>query len=105
MLQIQKENQAAENRYEKRKEMFDVNTGSDKTNSPTPGAENIPEGVTEKSYKLNNQIITERTVKQNGKVNTYLKSVSKTGIYYFKNGKPITKQMWIQETLEKTDNG
>ena len=105
MLQIQKENQAAENRYEKRKEIFDVNTGSDKTNSPTPGAENIPEGVTEKSYKLNNQIITERTVKQNGKVNTYLKSVSKTGIYYFKNGKPITKQMWIQETLEKSDNG
>lgn len=101
LFQIQKENKASEERYESRKEMFDVYTGANKTNTPTPGSENIPEGVTEKSYKLNNQIITERTVKQDGKVNTYLKSVSKTGIYYFKNGKPITKQMWIQETLEK----
>lgn len=105
LFQIQKQNEAAENRYQTRKELFDVNTGKNNTNTPTPGTENIPEGVTEKSYKLNNQIITERTVKQNGKVNTYLKSVSKTGIYYFKNGKPITKQMWIQETLEKTENG
>lgn len=101
LFQIEKENKASEERYESRKEMFDVYSGANKTNTPTPGSENIPEGVTEKSYKLNNQMITERTVKQNGKVNTYLKSVSKTGIYYFKNGKPITKQMWIQETLEK----
>jgi uncharacterized C2H2 Zn-finger protein len=49
-------------------------------------------------------MITERTVKRDNKVDKYLKSVSKTGIYYFKNGKPITKQMWIQETLENESN-
>jgi hypothetical protein len=103
LLQVKKENEAAEDRYQVRKELFNVNNGSTPTDRPTPGSENIPDGVTEKSYKLNNQIITERTVKENGKVNVYLKSVSKTGIYYFKNGKPITKQMWIQETLETAE--
>jgi hypothetical protein len=103
LLQVKKENGAAENRYQTRKELFNVNDGSSPTTKPTPGSENMPEGVTEKSYKLNNQIITERTVNTDGKVNVYLKSVSKTGIYYFKNGKPITKQTWIQETLEKSE--
>ncbi len=103
MLQVKKENKAAEDRYQTRKELFNVNNGATPTDRPTPGSENIPDGVTEKSYKLNNQIITERTVKENGKVNVYLKSVSKTSIYYFKNGKPITKQMWIQETLETAE--
>lgn len=103
MMQIKKENKAAEERYDKRKELFNVNTGQNNTERPTPGSENVPEGVTEKSYKLNSQMITERTVKTNGKVNVYMKSVSKTGIYYFKNGRPITKQTWIQETLETAE--
>ncbi len=103
MMQIKKENKAAGERYDKRKELFNVNTGQNNTERPTPGSENVPEGVTEKSYKLNSQMITERTVKTNGKVNVYMKSVSKTGIYYFKNGRPITKQTWIQETLETAE--
>lgn len=103
MLQIKKQNKAAGERYDKRKELFNVNTGQNNTERPTPGSENVPEGVSEKSYKLNSQMITERTVKTNGKVNVYLKSVSKTGIYYFKNGRPITKQTWIQETLETSE--
>ena len=104
MMAIDKEAKAAEDRYQTRKELFDVNTGQQQTEKAAPGTEDLPEGVSETSYELNNKMITERTVKRDNKVDKYLKSVSKTGIYYFKNGKPITKQMWIQETLENESN-
>jgi hypothetical protein len=104
IMAIDKEAKAAEDRYQTRKELFDVNTGQQQTEKASPGTEDLPEGVSETSYEVNNKMITERTVKRDNKVDKYLKSVSKTGIYYFKNGKPITKQMWIQETLENESN-
>jgi hypothetical protein len=64
-----------------------------------PGTESLSEGVTEKSYEVGNKNITERTVKIGNKVDVYHKCVSKYGIAYFKNGKSITKERWIQETL------
>jgi epidermal growth factor receptor substrate 15 len=103
-MAIDKEAKAAEARYQTRKALFDVDAGQQQTDKPAPGTEDVPEGVSETSYELNNKMITERTVKRGTKVDKYLKSVSKTGIYYFKNGKPITKQMWIQETLENEQN-
>lgn len=63
------------------------------------GTETLPEGVTENSYKLGEKMVTERTVKIGNKIDKYRKVVSKTGTYYFKNGKSITEGTWKQETL------
>jgi hypothetical protein len=63
------------------------------------GTESLPEGVTENSYKLGEKMVTERTVKIGNKIDKYRKVVSKTGTYYFKNGKSITEGTWKQETL------
>lgn len=64
------------------------------------GTETLPEGVTENSYKLGEKMVTERTVKVGNKIDKYRKVVSKTGTYYFKNGKSITEGTWKQETLK-----
>jgi hypothetical protein len=64
------------------------------------GTETLPEGVTENSFKLGEKMVTERTVKVGNKIDKYRKVVSKTGTYYFKNGKSITEGTWKQETLK-----
>lgn len=102
-LNADKETEAAEARYQRRSEMFALNPGKPKTDNeyqPRAGSENLQEGVTETSFDYGNKKIIERTVKSGNKVDTYRKVVSKTGIYYFKNNKSITEQMWILETLQ-----
>jgi hypothetical protein len=64
------------------------------------GTETLPEGVTENSFKLGEKMVTERTVKVGNKIDKYRKVVSKTGTYYFKNGKSISEGTWKQETLK-----
>jgi hypothetical protein len=39
-------------------------------------------------------------VKRGNKVDTYRKVVSKTGVYYFKNNRSITEEIWTRETLK-----
>jgi hypothetical protein len=64
------------------------------------GTETLPEGVTENSFKLGEKMVTERTVKVGNKIDKFRKVVSKTGTYYFKNGKSISEGTWKQETLK-----
>ncbi len=93
-----KERELAETQkhFEKYNEANNVKTGPKK---PAEGSENLAEGVTENSYKLGNKMITERKVTIGNQVNTYKKVVSKTAIYYFKNGTSITETAWKMETL------
>lgn len=98
--------EARERSYNKRDELFDKYRGSEKDpedyNLP-PGAEDLEEGVQERSYEEGNRMIIERTVKRGNKVDTYRKVISKTGIYYFKNNRSITEFTWKRETLNATD--
>lgn len=99
---IQKEQDSANARFERRNELLEKNKGEQKSEEeylPVSGSESMPEGVTENSYKLGNKMVTERTVKVGNKVDSYRKVVSKTGIYYFKNDHSITEVIWDQETL------
>ena len=99
--------QNAENaRYDKRKDLFDKDSGSPKHVDDfilPEGAEDVPEGVSENSYQLGNKIVMERTVKIGNKVDHYRKVVSKSGTYYFKNDKAITATTWKQETINVGD--
>jgi hypothetical protein len=102
VLALKRSSQADGRRYEARKDAIDQDKGAEKLPDQylvVPGSETLPEGITEKSYELGNKNITERTVKEGNRVDVYRKCVSKYTIAYFKNGKPITKQTWIEETL------
>lgn len=90
----QREIAEAQRHFETRKALNNVKSGPKQTSE-----ENLAEGVTENSYKFGNKMITERTVTVGNKVDTYKKVVSKTAIYYFKNGYSITEATWKKETL------
>lgn len=92
--------------YDTRKELFDLDAGKAKSVDEyrlPPSAENLEEGVQEKSYEEGNKMIIERIVRRGNKVDTYRKVISKTGIYYFKNGSSITETLWKRETLNVTN--
>ena len=67
----------------------------------------FPEGVTQKVYQKKNKYgeITSMTVRRvvviGNKGNDYLYKKSKTGSYYFKNGKSISEITWDLETSGK----
>lgn len=106
ILRIDREQEAKNRSYDKRKELFDRNSGQQKSVDDyqlPPGAENLEEGVQEKSYEEGNKMIIERVVRRGNKVDTYRKVISKTGIYYFKNGSSITETLWKRETLNVTN--
>ncbi|MCC6599904.1 MAG: hypothetical protein IT223_04435, partial [Crocinitomicaceae bacterium] len=107
MSMIEKDIESSEKRYNTRQELMEKNSGREKKDDEykqMPGTENLPEGVSETSYEYGkNKKIIERTVKRGNKIDTYKKVVSKSGIYYFKNNKSITDQMWIQETLQSRE--
>lgn len=92
--------------YDRQKEAHTKDSGSPKDQEdflPKEGTDDLPEGVSEKSYELGNKIVIERTVKDGNKVDVYKKVVSKAGTYYFKNGQSITEQTWKEETLDVRD--
>lgn len=102
----QRANKSSNERYEARKEAFSKKTGEPKSEEeylPVPGTEDLKEGVTENSYKLGNKMVTERIVKVGNKVDKYKKVVSKTAIYYFRNGQSITEVTWREATLSDPD--
>lgn len=91
---------------DKRDELFDKYRGAEKDPKDyilPEGAEDLEEGVQERSYEEGNKMVIERIVKRDNKVDTYRKVISKTGIYYFKNNRSITEITWKRETLEVTD--
>lgn len=102
----QREGKASNERYEARKEAFEKNAGEPRKEEEykvVPGTETLKQGVTENSYKLGNKMVTERLVKIGNKVEKYKKVVSKTAIYYFRNGQSITEETWKQATLAEPD--
>jgi hypothetical protein len=92
---------AEQKAYDRRKSLYSRNPGREKSPEEyqaSPGSEMLAEGVTERSFELGNKNITERTMKVGNKVDVYRKCVSKYGIAYFKNGRSITRERWMQET-------
>lgn len=99
-------NKSSNGRYEARKEAFAKDIGEPKKEEQykaIPGTENLKQGVTENSYKLGNKMVTERLVKVGNKVDKYKKVVSKSAIYYFRNGQSITDETWKEATLAEPD--
>jgi hypothetical protein len=104
--EMEMEMESANKRYESRKSAFEKKVGEpmdEKDYLPVPGTEELKEGVTEESYQLGNKMVTERSVKVGNKVDNYKKVVSKTGIYFFCNGRSITEQAWRQATLAEPE--
>jgi hypothetical protein len=104
--EMEMEMESANKRYESRKSAFEKKVGEPKDEKdylPVPGTEELKEGVTEESYQLGNKMVTERSVKVGNKVDNYKKVVSKTGIYFFCNGRSITEQAWRQATLAEPE--
>ncbi len=102
----QRESRSANDRFDARLEAFSKDGGEPRKEEdylPVPGTEQLKEGVTENSYKLGNKMVTERIVKVGNKVEKYKKVVSKTAIYYFRNGQSITEVTWRQATLAEPE--
>ncbi len=102
----ERESKSSNERYEARKDAFEKNAGqqrSEEEYKAVPGTETLKQGVTENSYKLGNKMVTERLVKIGNKVEKYKKVVSKTAIYFFRNGQSITEETWKQATLVEPD--
>jgi len=58
----------------------------------------IPQGVQETSYDIQNGLVIQRTVRIGDVVERYRKVVTKTGTYYFRGDKSITKDLWEMNT-------
>lgn len=58
----------------------------------------LPQGLYESSYKIQNGIVIERTLRTGNKVIHYRKVMMKTGTYYFREGQSITESVWRLET-------
>ena len=58
----------------------------------------LPQGFYESSYKIQNGIVIERTIRNGDHVLHYRKVVMKTGTYYFKQRQSITSTVWHRET-------
>lgn len=58
----------------------------------------IPQGVHETSYDIQNGLVITRTVRVDDVVTRYRKVVMKTGTYYFCGDKSITRAVWNLET-------
>ena len=85
----ERESKSSNERYDARKKAFEKNPGEPREEEDykaVAGTENLKQGVTENSYKLGNKMVTERLVKVGNKVDKYKKVVSKTAIYFFRNG-------------------
>jgi chemotaxis protein histidine kinase CheA len=64
----------------------------------SPEDRDIPQGVQETSYDIQNGLVIMRTVRAGDVVQRYRKVVMKTGTYYFCGDKSITKTRWELET-------
>ena len=64
----------------------------------SPEDRDIPQGVQETSYDIQNGLVIMRTVRQGDVVKRYRKVVMKTGTYYFCGDKSITQTRWELET-------
>jgi tetratricopeptide (TPR) repeat protein len=69
-------------------------------------AEQFPAGITEENYPLYDDegllisMMTRRIVVKDGRGDVYLKSTSRAGTTYSKNGTPIAEAIWAKETQD-----
>ena len=66
--------------------------------SLSPADRDIPQGVQETSYDIQNGLVIMRTVRSGDVVKRYRKVVMKTGTYYFCGDRSITETRWDLET-------
>ena len=66
--------------------------------SLSPEDRDIPQGVQETSYDIQNGLVIMRTVRSGDVVKRYRKVVMKTGTYYFCGDRSITEIRWELET-------
>ena len=66
--------------------------------SLSPEDRDIPQGVQETSYDIQNGLVIMRTVRSGDVVKRYRKVVMKTGTYYFCGDRSITETRWDLET-------
>ena len=66
--------------------------------SLSPEDRDIPQGVQETSYDIQNGLVIMRTVRLGDVVKRYRKVVMKTGTYYFCGDRSITEVRWDLET-------
>lgn len=66
--------------------------------SLSPADRDIPQGVQETSYDIQNGLVIMRTVREGDVVKRYRKVVMKTGTYYFCGDRSITQTRWDLET-------
>lgn len=84
--------------------MLDLDMAEANSNQRTPqlalSAEDrdIPQGVQETSYDIQNGLVIMRTVRNGDVIQRYRKVVMKTGTYYFCGDRSITKTRWELET-------
>lgn len=64
----------------------------------SPEDRDIPQGVQETSYDIQNGLVIMRTVRSGDVVKRYRKVVMKTGTYYFCGDRSITESLWDLET-------
>lgn len=69
----------------------------------SPEDRDIPQGVQETSYDIQNGLVIMRTVREGDVIKRYRKVVMKTGTYYFCGDKSITKIRWELETTFSFD--
>jgi hypothetical protein len=82
--------------------IYDLNDGTSKTANGEPyladSDVDLPQGLYESSYKIQNGIVIERTLRSGDKIIHYRKVMMKTGTYYFREGVSITSAIWRLET-------
>ena len=71
--------------------------------SLSPEDRDIPQGVQETSYDIQNGLVIMRTVRSGDVVKRYRKVVMKTGTYYFCGDRSITEIRWDLETTLSYD--
>ena len=82
--------------------IYDLSDGTSQTDNGEPyladSDVDLPQGLYESSYKIQNGIVIERTLRSGDKVIHYRKVMMKTGTYYFREGVSITSAIWRLET-------
>jgi hypothetical protein len=83
--------------------IYDLSDGTSQTENGEPYLADsdidLPQGLYESSYKIQNGIVIERTLRSGDKVIHYRKVMMKTGTYYFREGVSITSPIWRLETM------